>query len=52
VIGYAGTYDLEVSAPGFEFALRTVTVRGLDPEGCGCATVFTERLEVVLVASR
>jgi hypothetical protein len=37
VPGYAGTYSLEVEAPGFQRTQRTVTVDGTDP-ACGCPT--------------
>jgi hypothetical protein len=47
VAGVAGTYELETTAPGFEPVRRTVTVSGTSPE-CGCPTVTTVRLDVVL----
>ncbi len=46
--GYAGKYDLEVGAPGFQTTLRTVTVEG-GGHRCGCYTVMTEQLDVALV---
>lgn len=51
MLGYAGTYRVEVSAPGFETTVRTVTVGGITPE-CGCPTTFTQHLEVVLAPVR
>jgi len=51
VWGYAGTYDLEIGAPGFLSARETRVVHGATPE-CGCPTVSTERLAVALVAGR
>jgi hypothetical protein len=50
VPGYGGTYNLEVEAPGFQAAQRTVTVEGTDPE-CGCPSTATRRLDIALVAS-
>jgi hypothetical protein len=50
VLGYAGTYDLEVGAAGFQTTQRSVRVQGTTP-ACGCATVAIEHLSVVLVAS-
>ena len=50
VPGLAGTYSLEVGAPGFQTAPRTVVVQGTNPE-CGCPTVNTEHLDMALVAS-
>jgi PEGA domain-containing protein len=50
VPGYGGTYNLEVEAPGFQTAHRTVTVDGTDPE-CGCPSTATRRLDIALVAS-
>lgn len=47
VWGPGGTYVLEVSAPGFQSAQRTVTVR--DSMECGCRIVATERVEFSLV---
>ena len=49
VPGTAGTYNLDVTAPGFEMARRTVTVQGTTPS-CGCPTVVPETLAIVLVA--
>ena len=49
VPGVAGTYLLEVGAPGFESAQRTAVVQGTTPE-CGCPTVTMEHLDVALVA--
>jgi PEGA domain len=50
VAGTAGTYALDVAAPGFASAQRTVTVHGTTPE-CGCPTVDTERVSIVLPRS-
>ena len=51
VPGTAGTYTLDVGAPGFETAHRSVMVPGTDPSDCGCPTVVTQRLAVALVSS-
>ena len=48
VPGPAGTYALEVRAPGYVLYSTTVTVRGTTP-ACGCPTV--ERLEVIVMLS-
>jgi hypothetical protein len=50
VPGLPGTYTLEVGAPGFQSAQRTVVVHGTNPE-CGCPTVNLEHLDVALVAT-
>jgi len=50
VPGLAGTYSLEVGAPGFQSAQRAVVVHGTNPE-CGCPTVSTEHLDIALAAS-
>ena len=50
VPGYAGTYSLEVEAPGFQRTQRTVTVDGTDP-ACGCPTTATKQVDIALVAS-
>jgi hypothetical protein len=47
VAGQAGTYQLEITAPGFEPAQRSVVVAGTTPE-CGCPTVVQQHLEVAL----
>ena len=48
VPGTAGTYNLDVTAPGFEALRRTVTVQGTNPS-CGCPTVVPEKVTVALV---
>ena len=45
----AGTYDVKVEAPGFQTAERTVTVRGVAPQGCGCSSAVAERVDLALV---
>jgi hypothetical protein len=45
--GYAGTYILDVEAPGFQSAHRTVRVEGTTPE-CDCPTVVAEHVSVAL----
>ena len=51
VPGSAGRYDLEVGAPGFQTAHRTVTVRGTSSGKCACEIATTEYLTIVLVPS-
>lgn len=50
VPGYAGTYNLNISAPGFQPVQRSVTVTGSEPAACGCSTTNTVHLDVALVA--
>jgi hypothetical protein len=47
VMGGAGTYELDLSAPGYQSIHRSVVVQGTTPE-CGCPTVETQRLTIVL----
>jgi hypothetical protein len=49
VPGTAGTYDLVLTAPGFETTRRTVAVSGTNP-ACGCPTVMTQHLDIVLAS--
>jgi hypothetical protein len=46
--GPAGTYELDISAPGYRSVHRQVVVTGTSP-ACGCGTVDTQRLTVALV---
>jgi hypothetical protein len=48
VPGTAGTYTLEVMAPGFTPVRRTLVVQGTTPE-CGCPTVVSESIAIALV---
>jgi hypothetical protein len=50
VPGYAGTYNLDISAPGFQTVQRTVTVTGSVPGPCDCGKANTVHLDVALVA--
>jgi hypothetical protein len=45
--GYAGTYVLDVEAPGYQSAHRTVRVEGTTPE-CDCPTVVAEHVSIAL----
>ena len=45
--GYAGSYTLMVTAPGYQPAESTVVVQGSNP-GCGCASARTEHVSFVL----
>ena len=47
ISGYAGTYTLNVTAPGYQAAVRTVVVRGSHPS-CGCASTETQQVSFVL----
>jgi len=49
VPGTAGTYSLDVTAPGYAPMRRTLTVPGTNP-ACGCPTVVTETVAIALVA--
>jgi hypothetical protein len=50
VPGTAGTYTLDVTAPGFAPVRRTLVVQGTNPS-CGCPTVVTEIVAIALVAA-
>jgi len=50
VSGYAGTYELDIGAPGFQTVHRTVQVTGNDGPRCGgCPRVDTQQLDIALV---
>ena len=46
-MGTAGTYVLDMSAPGYQSQRLTVTVQGTNPE-CGCPTTLAQDLEIAL----
>jgi hypothetical protein len=46
VEGYAGTYSLTLSAPGFQNVDRTVVVPGTPAPRCGCSGVTTTHVAV------
>jgi hypothetical protein len=48
VPGTAGTYNLDVTAPGFVPVRRTLVVQGTNPS-CGCPTTVTENVAIALV---
>jgi hypothetical protein len=50
VPGTAGTYTLDVTAPGFAPVRRTLVVQGTNPS-CGCPTVVAESVAIALVAA-
>jgi hypothetical protein len=50
VTGMPGTYNVRLTAPGFEGKALSVTVEGSSPP-CGCTSVQTQRLSVVLEPS-
>ena len=45
--GYAGTYHLTATAPGYQSMQRTVEVQGANRR-CGCASAQTEQVRFVL----
>ena len=45
--GYAGSYTLTATAPGYQTVKQTVVVQGSSP-ACGCATVQTKQVSLVL----
>ena len=47
IMGYAGTYTLDVSAPGYQGTVRTVLVHGSTP-ACGCASTEPEQVSIAL----
>jgi hypothetical protein len=47
VPGTAGTYVLEVGAPGFQSRRLTLAVEGTTPE-CGCPTVVAQSLNIAM----
>lgn len=47
VLGPAGTYEIDVGAPGYAMVHRQVVVPGSNPP-CGCPTVEAQRLTVAL----
>ena len=46
--GYAGTYTLTATAPGYQSLQRTVLVQGSSSLLCGCASAQTEQVSFVL----
>jgi hypothetical protein len=50
VHGGSGTYELDITAPGFVTAHRQVAVTG-SQVGCSCETVATQHLALALVAA-
>ena len=51
VNGYGGTYDIRVSAPGYQTVAQTIIVTGNNPE-CGCQTADTRMVTIALPAQR
>ncbi|MEO5818691.1 MAG: PEGA domain-containing protein [Gemmatimonadaceae bacterium] len=49
--GSAGTYTVTISAPGFQSVTQTVTVKGKEPEKCGCGTVEAAHLDIGLMTN-
>ena len=46
--GGAGTYELDIGAPGFQTVHRTVTVSAARRAQCGCSSPDTQHLDVAL----
>ncbi len=46
--GYAGTYTIAVTAPGYQTTERTVLVHGSSPAACGCGSVQAEDVDISL----
>jgi len=49
VFGGAGTYQVDISVPGFTTAHLTFTVTGSPGPKCGCGSTNTQQLSVALV---
>lgn len=49
VAGGAGTYQVDLSAPGFTTAHLTFTVTGSPAQKCGCGSTNTQQLSDALV---
>ena len=48
VVGGAGKYEIDISAPGFQTAHRSVTVTSTPPKHCGCEIDDTQHVSVAL----
>lgn len=48
IMGEAGTYQLDVGAPGFQTIHRTVVVTGTSA-ACGCPSTQTQHIDVALL---
>lgn len=48
VIGYSGTYNLRLTAPGFEEKTLGLTVQGSPAPPCGCPSVQRQDVDVIL----
>ncbi len=51
VPGTAGTYNIQVTATGYQAMSQSVTVEGSNPP-CGCPTVQAQQIDVVLTPSQ
>jgi hypothetical protein len=51
VLGTAGSYTLDITAPGFQNVKRTVSVEGTAPTPCGCGSANAVQVNVALVAT-
>ncbi len=50
VLGAAGTYVVNVTAPGYHAATQSIVVTGHDAD-CGCTTVDTRMVTIALTAT-
>lgn len=50
LVGGPGTYDVDISAPGYRSVHARIVVPGTTPE-CGCASVAVQRVSVSLPAA-
>ena len=51
LLGYRGTYQMRIAATGFRTMEIAVVVPGTDGPRCGCPTIETQQVEVVLTPS-
>jgi hypothetical protein len=51
VVGDPGTYQVDVSAPGFQSVQKTVQVGGSGPTSCNCSSPNTQNVTVTLAVA-
>lgn len=49
VSGGRGTYEIDVSAPGYRTMHEHIVVSGAEAKNCGCASTTTQQVTVALV---
>ena len=47
MLGGPGTYDIRITAPGYQAVEQSIVVHGTNPD-CGCPKVSTETVDIVL----